>query len=155
MGMVTITGVAAGMATITVTAMDMGVGGEAMMNRMSASQDIKVTVESTEEPMLGPPSGVMASITFVDGDPGRPNIVVNWNDGENASRHIVALFDTSDADNPMLVSGSFQAAAGGMHTYDNVASPGFYTPVVLSIMDDADGSVDSYMFAVGNQVEVQ
>ena len=54
MGMVTVTGVAPGTATITVTAMDMGVGGDAMMNRMSDSQSFMVAVHrANTAPMAG------------------------------------------------------------------------------------------------------
>ena len=64
MGMVTVTGVSAGTATITVTAEDMGIG-DAMMNRMSESQSFMVTVESANTAPTA--VGMIADVTVVEG----------------------------------------------------------------------------------------
>ena len=65
MGEITVMGVAPGTATITVTAMDMGVGGDAMMDRMSAMQSFMVTVHRVNTaPMAG---AAIADLTVTEG----------------------------------------------------------------------------------------
>ena len=68
-GMIVVMGVAAGTAEITVTAMDMGVGGDAMMNRMSAMQKFMVTVEAAAA--TGP-------LSVTDSDPTAGTITIMW-----------------------------------------------------------------------------
>ena len=83
MGMVTITGVAEGMATITVTATD--------MDGAYAMQTIMVTVMAegmpTDGEMLTSPSGVDAASL-----PGTGAVSVSWTPGQNATQHWVVLF---------------------------------------------------------------
>ena len=80
MGMVTITGVAAGMATITVTATDPD--GE------SASQDIMVTVA---EPALGTATGI--GVGFNRGGA----LQVYWTKAANAMGYIIVAIDIADS----------------------------------------------------------
>ena len=81
MGMVTITGVAAGMATITVTATDADGSG------MSASQEIMVTVA---EPELGTPMDVITG--FNRGGA----LQVSWTKAANASGYIIIAININD-----------------------------------------------------------
>ncbi len=76
MGMVTITGVMAGEATITVTATD-SFGAEGM-------QTITVTVEAAAPAEVMPPTGVMST---VDGNV----VTITWGGGENAATFTVAM----------------------------------------------------------------
>ena len=84
-GMVTITGVAAGSATITVMATD--------PDGASASQTIAVTVEAFVAPVLGDASGLMAA---AGADAG--TVELTWTPGPNATRHFVAGVKQSDLD---------------------------------------------------------
>ena len=83
MGMVTITGVAAGSATITVKATD--------THDAYAMQTIMVTVTPGA---LGKPTDVKATVD--DSDPGDPGITVTWTDAANADVHDVGLIDLAD-----------------------------------------------------------
>lgn len=118
-GKVTIMGHMAGMAIITVTAMD--AAGE------SAMQDIMVTVEAAETP-LGPPTNVEATVD--DSDPGSFKVTITWTDGANADGHEVGLVDLSD----YRVAHEQRAPAGMSHTFSNVAS-GRYMAIVVSTQD--------------------
>ena len=125
--MVTITGVKAGMATITVTATEDATG-------LSATQDVKVTVKSKE---LGAPTNVMATVETDDTDPGSPttNVVVTWTDGANADVHHVFLIDLDNF--PAVISARVAGAPSAMtHTFSNVAS-GTYVVAVQSTLGEA------------------
>ena len=122
MGMVTITGVAAGSATITVTAMDMA--GE------SATQDIMVTVEAADTTPRAP-SGVTATVD--DADPGNTMVTVDFTPGANIPAHGVVLFTSDFSSWPYIAR-----AMGNSHTFENVAS-GSYIAVVVAL--DAQGGL--------------
>ena len=123
--MVTITGVAAGAATITVTATD--------MHGETATQDIMVTVTAA---MLTAPTGVMATVD--DSDPGAPNVTITWTNGMNADGHEVGLVDLSD----YSVRDHRVTDGATSHTFTNVAS-GRYMAIVVSTMDaEYDYDVD-------------
>lgn len=126
-GMVTITGVANGMATITVTATDSGMA--------TATQTIAVTVPSPE---LGPPTNVMAMID--ETDPGLNDIKVTWTDGANADVHHVYLvptdFDFANIRNERVTSGM-------EHTFMDVA-PDTYIVAVQSTSPTTEG----YKYAI-------
>ncbi len=115
--MVTISGVTAGSAIVTVTATD--------MHGASAMQTISVTVMSGA---LGAPTNVMAMVD--DSDPGSPGITITWTDGANADVHDVGLIDLAD------YSVYREQRIGGVpsamtYTFDNVAS-GRYMAIVVS-----------------------
>ena len=118
--MLTITGVAAGMATITVTATDMA--GE------MATQPIMVTVTSA---MLTAPSGLMPSNATTD--PGTLLVKVDWTPGAGAVGHLVMLF-TSDWQGTPLVEGT---PTGNSHTFS--VDTGSYIAVVVAY--DADANI--------------
>ena len=118
--MLTITGVAAGMATITVTATDMD--GE------MATQPIMVTVTSA---MLTAPSGLMPSDSTTD--PGTLLVKVDWTPGAGAVGHLVMLF-TSDWQGTPLIEGT---PTGNSHTFS--VDAGSYIAVVVAY--DADGNI--------------
>ena len=118
--MLTITGVAAGMATITVTATDMA--GE------MATQEIMVTVTSA---MLTAPSGLMPSNATTD--PGTLLVKVDWTPGAGAVGHLVMLF-TSDWQGTPLVEGT---PTGNSHTFS--VDAGSYIAVVVAY--DADANI--------------
>ena len=120
MGMVTITGVAAGMATITVTATDMA---DAM-----ATQAIMVTVEAADM-TLGAPSGVITSDATED--PGTLLVKVDWTPGNNAVGHLVMLF-TDDWQGAPLVEGT---PTGSSHTF--TVDAGSYIAIVVAYDADA------------------
>ena len=115
--MATVTGVAAGSATITVTATD-SMGETAM-------QTIMVTVTPGA---LGAPTDVMATVD--DSDPGDPGIMVTWTDAANADVHDVGLIDLSDYSvyREVRIAGVPSAMT---HTFDSVAS-GRYMAIVVS-----------------------
>ena len=115
--MVSITGVAAGSARVTVTATD--THGE------SATQTIMVTVTAAE---LGAPTNVTATID--DSDPGSPSVTVSWTNGMNADGHEVGLVDLSD-----YSVRDHRVTDGAMsHTFTDVAA-GRYMAIVVSTMD--------------------
>ena len=120
MGMVTITGVAAGMATITVTATD--------MDGAMDMQEIMVTVTSL---VLTAPSGVVTSDATED--PGTLLVKVDWTPGAGAVGHLVMLF-TSDWQGTPLVEGT---STGNSHTFS--VDAGSYIAVVVAY--DADGNI--------------
>ena len=125
MGMVTITGVAAGSATVTVTATD--------MDGAYAMQTVMVTVTAAE---LAAPTGVMAAID--DSDPGVTNVTITWTNGANADGHEVGLVDLSD----YSVRDHRVTDGATSHTFTNVAS-GRYMAIVVSTMDtEYDYDVD-------------
>ena len=139
--MLTITGVAAGMATITVTATDMD--GE------MATQEIVVTVEAVDTtPMV--PTVVMATVD--DSDPGSASVTVTWTDGANVPAHGVVLFSNNFTEWNYIDKGT-----GGTLTFPNVAS-GSYIAVVVALdaqgglMTDAQGN---YLYAGATVVTVQ
>ena len=118
--MVTINGVAAGTATITVTATD-AAGAYAM-------QIIMVTVEAADTTPMAP-SGVMARIGQ---GPDQP-VIVTWTDGVNAEAHGVILF-TSD----FGLTEHIDRGMNGTHTFENVVA-GSYIAVVVVL--DAEGGL--------------
>ena len=133
MGMVTITGVAAGMATIRVTATDMDGSG------MSAMQEIMVTVSATPLETTAP-MGADHSVL-------RNSISVTWdpNSAQNTTLIKVALFNAdvtalAGIDAPVK---AFNLAAGdpGAHTFNNVPA-GTYK-VVVAAVDSEGGHVVS------------
>ena len=126
--MLTITGVAEGEATITVYASD-GMGGT------DAMQTIMVMVTPAA---LGAPTNVMARVD--DSDPGEPDVVVTWTDGENSDAHWVGLYDvvnyrTYRSDR---VAGDPSAMT---YTFSNV-EPGIYLPAVISTLEGFAPMVD-------------
>ena len=131
MDMVTITGVAAGMATITVTAMDAGSG-------MSASQTIMVTVAERQQVLMAPTN--VGTISLFAGQVG-----VAWQPGENAFGHLVVLFDSANnvADSMTL------GPSADSHTFNGVAA-GDYSVVVVSFRSGSD-----YKLASGVPVTVR
>ena len=120
--MLTITGVAAGMATITVTATD--------MDDAYAMQTIMVTVEAADM-TLGVPSGLMTS--DATDDPGTLLVKVDWTPGNNAVGHLVMLF-TDDWQGAPLVEGM---PTGSSHTF--TVDAGSYIAVVVAY--DADANI--------------
>ena len=141
MGMVTITGVAEGMATITVTATDIA--------DATATQDIMVTVEAADTTPMAP-TVVMATVD--DSDPGSASVTVTWTDGANVPAHGVVLFS-----NDFTEWGYIGVGTGGSHTFTDVAS-GSYIAVVVALdaqgglMTDAQGN---YLYAGATVVTVQ
>ena len=113
--MVTITGVAAGMATITVTATD-AAGAYAM-------QTIMVTVEAVDTTPMAP-TGVMATVD--DSDPGSTSVTVTWTDGEMWRRTASSCSPRTSAEWPYITRGN------GSHTFSNVAA-GAYVAVVVAL----------------------
>ena len=134
--MVTITGVSAGMATVTVTAND-GKGGIVM-------QTIMVTVEAADMTPTSP-SNVMAI------DSGNLMITVTWTDGENVEAYGVVLFNSDFSEWPYIARGM-----DGSHTFTNVDA-GSYVAVVVALnvdgtlLTDANGA---YLFGPGNAVTI-
>ena len=123
--MVTIMGVAAGSATVTVTATD--------MHGATAMQTIMVTVTAAE---LSAPTDVMARVD--DSDPGVTNVTITWTNGMNADGHEVGLVDLSD----YSVRDHRVTDGATSHTFTNVAS-GRYMAIVVSTMDaDFEYDVD-------------
>ena len=129
MGMVTITGVAAGMATITVTATDEDGSG------MSAMREIMVTVSDTP-PATTAPMGAAHSVLG-------NSISVTWdpNSAQNTTLIKVALFNAdvtalAGIDAPVK---AFNLAAGdpGAHTFNNVPA-GTYKVVVAAVDSEDD-----------------
>ena len=139
--MLTITGVAAGMATITVTATDMA--------GTMATQDIMVTVEVVDMTPMAP-TVVMATVD--DSDPGSTSVTVTWTDGANVSAYGVVLFSNNFTEWNYIGKGT-----GGSDTFTNVAS-GSYIAVVVALdaqgglMTDAQGN---YLYAGATVVTVQ
>ena len=115
--MVTISGVAAGSAIVTVTATD--------MHGAYAMQTISVTVMAGA---LGAPTNVMAVVD--DSDPGVPGITITWTDGANADVHDVGLIDLADYTvyREQRIGGVPSAMT---YTFTNVAS-GRYMAIVVS-----------------------
>ena len=118
-GMVTITGVAPGMATITVEASD-GIN-------PSVPQTIAVTVEAGA---LTAPTGITA---MADGS----TINVEWTNGVNAMSHVVLLMDTTDYS---LAKPSAAAQTDGKASFDEVPA-GTYVVVVVAVK-----SISEYMY---------
>ena len=85
--MLTITGVAAGSATVTVTATD-------SMGAM-ATQEIMVTVEAAEPEAVGPATGVTTG-PFNEGGV----IQVNWDAAPNATGYIIYAVNVDELDDP-------------------------------------------------------
>ena len=132
--MVTIMGVAPGMAIITVTATDT-MGAYAM-------QTIMVTVNAAGPAELGAPTNVMATVD--DSDPGAPSVTITWGPADNADRYIAVLFDSNfEFDTDHVATHQ----TDGSVTFNNVAA-GTYTAAVISIMDDASGNAVDLDFAV-------
>ena len=122
--MLTITGVAAGMATITVTATD--AAGAYVM------QTIMVTVEAAITELTAP-ENVMAAIG-VD-DPGQ--IVITWDEGSGPAgyKHAVALF-TRDFSR-ILLNTIDNDVTGGEHRIPTAGIPdGEYVAVVATYHPD-------------------
>ncbi|MCY4560638.1 MAG: fibronectin type III domain-containing protein [Chloroflexi bacterium] len=133
-GEVTITGVADGTATITVTATDSGMA--------TATQTIAVTVPSAA---LGAPTNVEAMVDINDDNPDAPitNIVVTWTDGENADVHDVYLISSDfSVIRPERIEGVPSAMS---HTFPNVAA-GTYIGAVRST--SPTGEASAFVFDV-------
>ncbi len=124
-GMVTITGVAEGTATITVTATS---------GAVEAEQEFMVTVMAAG---LGKPASVEAMVVNESstGEPlPTPGVTVTWMDGENADVHWVHLLDLSDWSK--LRSERIPGNPSPMtHTFLNVAS-GTYLAIVESTLGE-------------------
>ena len=123
-GMVTITGVAEGMATITVTATS---------GAVEAEQEFMVTVMAAG---LGKPANVEAMVVNESsGEPlPAPGVTVTWMDGENADVHWVHLLDLSDWSK--LRSERIPGNPSPMtHTFLNVES-GTYLAIVESTLGE-------------------
>ena len=134
--MVTITGVAAGMATITVTATD--------EFDESAMQTIMVTVEAADTTLTAP-SDVMVEID--DANPGSINLNVTWTSGANADGgHIVMLFRSNFSDVTHVDVPAQEEE--GMHTLMSVA-PGDYVVVVVSVKSRSEYLYDYATVSVG------
>ena len=111
--MLTITGVAAGSATVTVTATD-------SMGAM-ATQEIMVTVEAAEPEAVGPATGVTTG-PFNEGGV----IQVNWDAAPNATGYIIYAVNVDELNNPdgqIVVAPVNDAAAetfnlGGLNSGD-------------------------------------
>ena len=121
--MVTVTGVAEGMATIKVTAT--GKYGD------TAMQEFMVTVTPAD---LTAPTNVMAMVD--DGDPGVFSVDITWEDGMNAMSHMVVLFDYPDfgLGDPARIA----TDQDNESTSFTVTTAGTYIAVVVSI--DATGA---------------
>ena len=134
-GMVTITGVAEGTATITVTATS---------GAVEAKQEFMVTVEAADTTPTAP-SGVMAEVVTDDRPEGTVyNVKVTWTDGANAEAHGVLLF-TSD----FSLTDHIARGLGGSHTFENVAAGSYIAVVVVldaqgGLVTDANGD---YLYA--------
>ncbi len=113
--MLTINGVAAGSATITVTATD--AAGE------SAMQTIMVTVEQA---MLTAPSGVTAVVD--ETDPRLDDVIVSWTPGQGADSHDVVLYSSGPAYDIVREATD---VSGNSHKFDDL-DPGRYAAVVIS-----------------------
>ena len=122
-GMIVVTGVAAGTATITVTATD-AAGAYAM-------QTFMVTVEAADV-TLGVPGGVMTSDATEN--PGTLLVKVDWTPGDNAVGHLVMLF-TDDWQGAPMVEGM---PTGNSHTF--TVDAGSYIAVVVAY--DADANIE-------------
>ena len=118
--MLTITGVAVGMAIITVTATDMA-GAMDM-------QEIMVTVTSS---VLTAPSGAVTSDATEN--PGTLLVQIDWTPGAGAVGHLVMLF-TDDWQGAPMVEGM---PTGNSHTF--TVDAGSYIAVVVAY--DADGDI--------------
>ena len=129
--MLTIRGVAAGTATIRVTASDNHGG--------TADQEIGVTV-TTGITELTAPTNVKANAVERDGDPGIQDVVVTWTDGMNATQHAVILFDSNwEFDTATDLK---TGPTDGRTTFRGVAS-GAYTAVVVALDDDFEMALDA------------
>ena len=119
--MVTITGVAVGTATITVTATD--------MDGAYAMQTIMVTVEAAAPAMLTEP----ADVTAMSDAPGM--VTVSWMPGEGAVEgHLVLLFTSDFTD----VSGIGTPPDGtNTQNFTGIAA-GDYVAVVVSIKSKSE-----------------
>ena len=134
MGMVTITGVAAGMATITVTATDMY---DAM-----GTQEIAVTVESG---MLMIPSNVRASHVGTQ-------VSIMWDGGENAETFTVVMV-TRKADGSWDIGNAVydQNLRGSTHTVSMETRPaGMYVIGVSAGRQNDDGTWEFTDWAPGS-----
>ena len=120
--MVTVSADGIGSATITVTATDPA--------GAMATQTFKVNVT---QGAVSAPTGVMA-------DASNGSVTITWDDGDNADRHIVALFDANwGLKVPDHVATN---QTDGETTFENVPA-GDYTAVVIAIMNnDAGGVMD-------------
>ena len=121
MGMVTITGVAKGMATITVTATDIA--------DETATQDIMVTVEAADTALTAPSGVVVSTSTFGN----TKSISVTWDTTsiQNAEQIKVALFnsDVTALAQPLITINP--ANDRGADTFNDVP-PGTYYVTVAS-----------------------
>ncbi len=126
-GMVTITGVAEGTATITITATS---------GAVKATQTFKVTVKPAA---LGKPMNVMAEIMIDDTSAAGSvtNVKVTWEDGANADVHHVFLIDINNF--PRAISARVAGAPSAMtHTFSNVASGVYVVAVQSTLGEDYD-----------------
>ena len=124
--MVTITGVAAGMATITVTATDMGVGA-GMMNPMTATQTITVTVEAADTSLQDIPDSSISVTNNANGA-----ITVSWMGGDNADSFIVVAAEL-DSDPFTYESANVAGDAAKMTTITGLNSGSSYIIIVIAL----------------------
>ena len=136
MGMVTITGVAAGTATITVTATD-------SMGAM-ATQEIMVTVEAAEPEEVGPATGVTTG-PFNEGGV----IQVNWDPAPNATGYIIYAVNVDELNNPdgQIVVAPVNDAAAETYNLGGLKSGDTYDIYVVATAKEmvawpADADVD-------------
>ena len=125
--MVTINGVAAGMATITVTATDLGVGA-GMMNPMTVTQTFMVTVEAADTTLTAP-SGVRVSTLAIT-----QSISVTWDTTsiQNAEQIKVVLYNsgvTALAQIAVPLITINPANDAGSATFNNVPGGTYYVTV--------------------------
>ena len=121
MGMVTITGVAAGTATITVTATDMA--------GAMATQEIMVTVEAAEPEEVGPATGVTTG-PFNEGGV----IQVNWDPAPNAVGYIIYAVNVDELDDPdgQIVIAAVNDATAETYTLSGLKSGDTYDIYVVA-----------------------
>jgi hypothetical protein len=131
MGMVTITPMGAGMATITVTATD--------TEGLTDTETFTVTVTPAA---LGAPMNVMA--TDDTASPGNLVIGVTWTPGENAVGHMVLVFTEDFSSVPYLDANP----DAGSSTIEDVAD-GSYVVVVVSYVSETEYEYDHAMISVG------
>ena len=121
MGMVTITGVAEGMATITVTATDIA--------DATATQEIMVTVEAAEPEEVGPATGVTTG-PFNEGGV----IQVNWDPAPNAVGYIIYAVNVDELDDPdgQIVIAAVNDATAETYTLSGLKSGDTYDIYVVA-----------------------
>ena len=100
---------------------------------------------------LTEPTDVEACVGGGGEDPGSDcndlptnSVKITWTDGDNADRHLVALFDSNWNVNTNRFS---NLETDGEANFENVPS-GAYNAVVFSIKDDDDGNAEDFKFGI-------